>query len=229
MSLTSVPSTLAREIQADTTEMLNDTSPIKEDTVQILAEIARLQEQLPRDANQRSAGFMLERYLDNLTSYAETVCDPLLDGSDRSRPTPRAGSGGEAALGRDPSRPTGWKYKEPAFPETSIPMATPLPVERIRMKGDEESVHHEVLQAFEHKDFIPPDKAKGSPVMMQEHEHVQIPATFSTFAPEHGYTDVERSVIVERLERLSTSKYSDDGYGPPAPPTMAPQFHLLSF
>jgi len=36
-----------------------------------------LQEQLPRDLNQRNAGFMLERYLDNLTSYAETVCDQL--------------------------------------------------------------------------------------------------------------------------------------------------------
>jgi hypothetical protein len=32
---------------------------------------------------------MLERYLDNLTSYAETVYDPLLDDSDGSRPTSR--------------------------------------------------------------------------------------------------------------------------------------------
>jgi hypothetical protein len=86
---------LAREIKADTTEILNDTSAIKEDTAQILAEIVRLQEQLPRDGNQRSAGFMLDRYLDNLTSYAKTVCDTYLDGSDGSRPISRAGSSGE--------------------------------------------------------------------------------------------------------------------------------------
>jgi hypothetical protein len=38
---------------------------------------------------------MLDRYLDNLTSYAETVCDTYLDGSDGSRPISRAGSSGE--------------------------------------------------------------------------------------------------------------------------------------
>jgi hypothetical protein len=92
--LTVVLSTLAREIKADTQEILNDTSAIKEDTAQILAEIAWLQEQLPRDGNQLSAGFMLERYLDNLTSYAETVCDGYLDGSDGSRLPSRPGSSG---------------------------------------------------------------------------------------------------------------------------------------
>jgi len=90
-----IPSTLAREIKADTQEILNDTSAIKQDTAQILAEIARLQEQLPRGENRRSAGFMLERYLDNLTSYAETVFDPFLDGSDKSRPTSRPTSSGQ--------------------------------------------------------------------------------------------------------------------------------------
>jgi hypothetical protein len=54
-----------------------------------------LQEQLPRDENQRSAGFILDRYLDNLTSYAETVCDTYSDGSDGLRPISRAGSSGE--------------------------------------------------------------------------------------------------------------------------------------
>ncbi|CAM6001952.1 unnamed protein product [Sphagnum balticum] len=39
-------------------------------------------EQLPRDMNQRRAGFMLERCLENLTTYAETVCDLFLDGLD---------------------------------------------------------------------------------------------------------------------------------------------------
>ncbi|KAN0091936.1 hypothetical protein V8E51_017783 [Hyaloscypha variabilis] len=95
IALDMVNLTLAREIKADTQEILNDTSAIKQDTAQILAEIARLQEQLPRGENRRSAGFMLERYLDNLTSYAETVFDPFLDGSDKSRPTSRPTSSGQ--------------------------------------------------------------------------------------------------------------------------------------
>jgi hypothetical protein len=77
---------MAREIKADTRELLNDTYAIKEDTAQILAEIARLQEQLPRDTQRNDAsGFMLERYLDNLTSYAETVYDTLSDNIDECR------------------------------------------------------------------------------------------------------------------------------------------------
>lgn len=77
---------MAREIKADTQELLNDTNAIKEDTAQILAEIARLQEQLPRDAQRdHGSGFMLERYLDNLTSYAETVYDTFSDDTDERR------------------------------------------------------------------------------------------------------------------------------------------------
>lgn len=72
---------MAREIKADTNEIRNDTSAIKQDTAQILADITRLQEQLPQDANRyNTSGFMLERYLDNLTSYAETVCDTIPHG-----------------------------------------------------------------------------------------------------------------------------------------------------
>jgi hypothetical protein len=71
---------MTKEIKADTQETRNDTSAIKQDTAQILAEIARLQEQLPQDANRHNTyGFMLERYLDNLTSYAESVCDTSSD------------------------------------------------------------------------------------------------------------------------------------------------------
>jgi hypothetical protein len=84
----SVLSTLTREVKAHTQELLGDTSTIKETQTQILAgqaqilaEIARLQEQLPADLHQRSAGFMLDRYLEELTSYAETAYDPLF--SDR--------------------------------------------------------------------------------------------------------------------------------------------------
>jgi len=102
-------STLAREIKADTQEILNNTSAIKEDTAQILAEIACLQEQLPGDATQHIVGFMLERYLDNLTSYAETICDPFLDGSDGSRLTSRpASSGQESAIKKHVDRPPTW-------------------------------------------------------------------------------------------------------------------------
>jgi len=42
-----------------------------------------LQQQLPRDADRfNTSGYMLERYLDNLTSYAETVYDDISTSTD---------------------------------------------------------------------------------------------------------------------------------------------------
>jgi ankyrin repeat protein len=68
--------TMTREIKADTEELRNDTAAIKDNTTQILAEIARLQARLPQDDRiWGGAGFTLQRYLDNLSSYAETPCD----------------------------------------------------------------------------------------------------------------------------------------------------------
>ena len=73
-----------RDIKTDTQEIRNDTSAIpgiKEDTIQILAEIARLQAQLPKNVELQGleghglSGFTLQRYLDNLTTYAETTYD----------------------------------------------------------------------------------------------------------------------------------------------------------
>lgn len=42
---------MTRDIKADTWETRNETSAIEEDTAQILAEIARLQRQLPQNVN----------------------------------------------------------------------------------------------------------------------------------------------------------------------------------
>src|SRR5438105_3846648 len=67
---------MAREIKADTKALRNDTAAIRDNTTQILAEISRLQARLPQDDRIRGgAGFTLRRYLDNLSSYAETSCD----------------------------------------------------------------------------------------------------------------------------------------------------------
>ncbi|EON66103.1 hypothetical protein W97_05346 [Coniosporium apollinis CBS 100218] len=80
IALDMVALSLAREIKSDTQEILQDTSAIRDDTALILAEIARLQARLPRDdAQQGSSGLTLQRYLDNLTTYAETVCDDGVD------------------------------------------------------------------------------------------------------------------------------------------------------
>jgi hypothetical protein len=64
---------ISREIKQDTHEIRQDTSAIKDDTAQILAEITRLRAQLPRETQNDVPNLMLERYLDNLTSYAESV------------------------------------------------------------------------------------------------------------------------------------------------------------
>lgn len=65
---------IAREIKDDTEQFRNDTTVIKEDTAHIIAEIARLQVRLPEGerAGGTGHGFALQRYLDNLTSYAES-------------------------------------------------------------------------------------------------------------------------------------------------------------
>ena len=73
-----------RDIKADTQKIRDDTAAIpgiKEDTVQILAEIAQLQAKLPKNVELQgleghgSSSFVLQRYLDNLTTYAETTYD----------------------------------------------------------------------------------------------------------------------------------------------------------
>ena len=73
-----------RDIKADTQEIRDNTAAIpgiKEDTTQILVEIARLQAKLPKNVELQGleghglSGFMLQRYLDNLTTYAETTYD----------------------------------------------------------------------------------------------------------------------------------------------------------
>ena len=72
--------TLAREIKADAREILQSNFAIKQDTADILAEIIRLQAHLTGEISPNSSsGYMLERYLDNLTSYAESVCGTFPD------------------------------------------------------------------------------------------------------------------------------------------------------
>jgi hypothetical protein len=76
-----------QEIKIDTQEIKSDVILIKGDTAEILAEIARLQEKLPEEATQpHSSGFMLQRYLEEMTSYAATVCDsePAILSPDRN-------------------------------------------------------------------------------------------------------------------------------------------------
>ncbi len=91
--------------------------------------------------NQRGAGFMLERYLDILTSYAETVCDPFLDGSGGSRPTSRPGGSGEYALVDHRPDVVPLEYYEPVSRETLVSMMTPSPARNFRIDNDEEATH----------------------------------------------------------------------------------------
>lgn len=101
---------LTMEIKIDTHELRKDTSEIKEtikqDTALILAEIARLQKQLPQD-QLYNTGFMLQRYLDNLTSYAETVCDTFSDKVDVKIQRRRSMESGVLELS-DPPSPVSW-------------------------------------------------------------------------------------------------------------------------
>jgi hypothetical protein len=78
---------LTREIKADTTELRNDTTAIKEDTEQILREIARLQSRLPKDQNRQNSSFILQRYLEDATTYAESsYAASMIDYGEPSHP-----------------------------------------------------------------------------------------------------------------------------------------------
>ena len=75
---------------AGTQDILNNTSELKEDTAQILQEIAKLQAKLP-DHVQTGVHYLLDRYLDGLTSYAESSLGQLSDQGpeeESRRPTP---------------------------------------------------------------------------------------------------------------------------------------------
>ncbi|RYN17127.1 hypothetical protein AA0115_g11977 [Alternaria tenuissima] len=71
MAIETLNISVSRNIKVDTANLLIDTSEIKEDTSQILQEIAKLQAKLS-DQGQDGAHFILQRYLDSLTSYAES-------------------------------------------------------------------------------------------------------------------------------------------------------------
>ena len=67
---------MARDIKTDTREIRNDTALIKDETSQILEEIARLHARLPQDDRVPNAyGFTLQKYLEDLSIYAETNAD----------------------------------------------------------------------------------------------------------------------------------------------------------
>jgi hypothetical protein len=199
---------LTREIKADTQEILNDTSAIKQDTAQILAEIARLQEQLPRDVNQRSSGFMLERYLDNLTSYAETVCDPFLDGSGGSRPTSRPGSSGEDGLVNKHSNVMLPKFHESLLRRSSVAMMTPLPAGKFLIENDEE-VAHQSMQEHEDRSADAEELTgcdgpvhKTSSANLEPRPDIEEPADDGTITSIDDIIDTKGSVETERMENV---------------------------
>lgn len=63
------------EIQSTTSNIYRDTGDIKDDTARILQAITELQARLPPDENPRFN--MLQRYLDELSTYAESVIDDI--------------------------------------------------------------------------------------------------------------------------------------------------------
>jgi len=76
LALDMITMTLTRDIKRDTSEIRRCASgvpDIKNDTTQILEEIRRLKARLPPDLQQGGPNVILQRFLDDSTSYAETV------------------------------------------------------------------------------------------------------------------------------------------------------------
>ncbi|KAM5362716.1 hypothetical protein ACJZ2D_012378 [Fusarium nematophilum] len=120
---------LTKEIKTDTTEIRNDTAAIKDDTAQILQEIARLQARLPEDAATPN-DFMLQKFLEEMTTYTEQELDTTLGDGD-SRRNSRAHSfideQEEAATTRiSPADP--WdSHQEAAISPQPEPSSNPYP------------------------------------------------------------------------------------------------------
>jgi len=85
---------MAKAIMDDVAVVRNDVHDIRQDTVQIpqiIAELTRLRAivasgDIPTTA--RGHNYVLEQYLDSLTSYAETVCNDVVWDSDGSQHSP---------------------------------------------------------------------------------------------------------------------------------------------
>jgi hypothetical protein len=74
-----------KEVQHETHEIRADTSQIRNDTEQILDQISQLLARLPAENLQKEEhNIMLGRYLEQLTSYADTVCGDLLSAENES-------------------------------------------------------------------------------------------------------------------------------------------------
>ncbi|OCK74432.1 WD40 repeat-like protein, partial [Lepidopterella palustris CBS 459.81] len=80
LALDIVTLSITREIKADTYVIRDDTTAIKQDTTRILEEIARLRALLPQgEIGETATNFILDRYLEDLTSHAGTVCEDWND------------------------------------------------------------------------------------------------------------------------------------------------------
>lgn len=67
---------VAKDIKTDTSAIRDDTAGLKLGQEQILAKIEELHAQLPQNVvDPGSTSFVIQRYLDSLTSYTESVCD----------------------------------------------------------------------------------------------------------------------------------------------------------
>ncbi|KAI8713579.1 Helo-like-N domain-containing protein [Fusarium sp. LHS14.1] len=72
---------LTKEIKADTTEIRNDTMATRENTERILQQIDDLKAQLPKHVITPNES-VLQRFLEEMTTYTELSLDPMIAGSD---------------------------------------------------------------------------------------------------------------------------------------------------
>ncbi|KAI3326183.1 hypothetical protein HD806DRAFT_439102 [Xylariaceae sp. AK1471] len=73
LALETVNLSLTREIKNNTESIQDDTAEIKRDTSEILDEIYKLRNQLPFDYPLNTERLQLERWVDSLTNYAESI------------------------------------------------------------------------------------------------------------------------------------------------------------
>lgn len=133
---------ITKDIKNDTSEIRNETSAIKDDTTQILEEILRLQKRLPK---QGGSDYILQNFLEEMTTYTEKALDGASINGDSSTKAPSSVLEAEGGVKRpsDNAYLSDWELDSVASDPVSF---------KLKKKRWEKQQHEEKLAKAKLKD-----------------------------------------------------------------------------
>ncbi|KAF4495867.1 hypothetical protein FAGAP_8000 [Fusarium agapanthi] len=187
---------VTKEIKNDTAEIRKETSAMKIDTAQILEEIVRLQQRLPK---QGGNDYILQNFLEEMTTYTEKAMDGTsIDGGDSSTKAPSFVLETDEGSQRpsDAAYLSDWELDSAASDQVAY---------KLKMKRWEEQQNEERLAEAKLKDPI---------LHLHEKKHKEQPGHIRT--QDSYYVEVEtfygRLVINWPMPTVITGLLSEDYY-----------------